>query len=58
MVFGNKREERQGILNLLQEQGVKKIPAAALEDTDGSSSHPYQFFKKTQRPRLHFSWEL
>jgi hypothetical protein len=33
-------------LNLVQVQAGKQISAAALQDTDGSASHPYQFFSK------------
>jgi len=33
-------------LNQLEESAGNKITAAALQDTDGSASHPYQFFSK------------
>jgi hypothetical protein len=35
-----RRESEQGILNLLQESAGKNITPAALQDTDGSASHP------------------
>jgi hypothetical protein len=33
-------------LNQWEESAGNKITEAALQDTDGSASHPYQFFSK------------
>ena len=33
-------------MNLVQVSVEKQITAATLQDTDGSASHPYQFFGK------------
>jgi hypothetical protein len=41
-----KRKSELGILNLVQVKVGEQIPAALLQDTDGSARHPYQFFLK------------
>jgi len=33
-------------MNLVQKSAGEKITASAMQDTDGSASHPYHFFEK------------
>ena len=45
--FSNRKKGvRAGGLESGAELAGKKVMAVALEDTDGSASHPYQFFSK------------